>query len=333
MNFIQKNYTKYVSWVIVFFISMVMLKLLFWLHVYNTNALCSAAKGVVLGQPHWLAYQNRLLGPYTVEFISQLLPLNYCAALNLFNLITLIIEYFVLYLSLLKYSKYNYSLSITYVIYFSFMLLGIQHYWSYTWDAIDVIIFTLFAYFIFSKKSIGYFIILFLIEILNRESALFIALFIIIDAFSVNTSLRTIKTIAVDKVKVIVGLLLLISGMIYTKFIRELLFVKSSLKGVGADLEHQITGNHFKLPINIEQFLLNFTNMNFINSVFIIFMLLYLYLNFKKFDVVQIKALILFIGLLVSIIMFGVINETRMFTILLPFLIFFHLSLREEYKV
>ncbi len=39
-------------------------------HAENLSEWFAAARGVVIGQPHWRAYQNRLLGPYLIELLT-----------------------------------------------------------------------------------------------------------------------------------------------------------------------------------------------------------------------------------------------------------------------
>lgn len=330
MKYNSSKYEKYYYWIIVFFISIVVSKIMLGLHSHNFASLCAVEEGVTTGKPHWIAYQNRILGPYLVEGISYVGNFSYCKALKVFNIIMILMEYFVLYFLLLKFSKDSYSLSLTYLVYFSLMLLGIQHYWSYTWDYIDIIVFTVFTFFIFTNKPTKYFVLLFLIEILNRESALFIALFLIIDSFHYNLPIRNFGVSLQNRTKLLIGSFLLIIGIIYIKFIREFLFIESMMKNVGTDASHRLIGNHIQLINNLKVFFINFTNINFINSIFIMSILIYLLANIKRFNEVQLKALILFMSLLSSIFLLGLINETRMFTIILPFLIFFHLSIKEK---
>jgi hypothetical protein len=210
------------------------------------------------------------------------------------------------------------------------MWLGIQHYWSYPWDYIDLGVFTLFAFFIFTRKPTIFFIALFLLEIINRESALFIPLFLVIDAFHIELSSKNIRLSVCHKSKLLIGMLLITLGILYTKFIRHFLFIESSIKAIADDSSHQLLGNHFLLKDNVRAFFHNFLTKDFVVSVFIVLMVLFLLGNVKKFSEVQLKALVLFMSLLISIFLFGLINETRMLTVLLPFLLFFHISFKRE---
>lgn len=330
MKYLLLRYEKYGYWFIVFYISIIVYKIMTGLHAHNFNSLCDASRGVLIGRPHWLAFQNRLLGPFLVDLISQIGNIGYCQSLTYFNKIMVITEYIILYFVLIKYTRNLYNIALTYVVYFSIMLLGIQHYWSYSWDYIEIIIFTLFSYFIFTEKSSIYFVVLFFVSILNRESALFIALFLIIDSFHIKLPITKYQFSIYSIKKFLIGLLLLVIGIIYIKFIRSFLFIESMIEGVGADSAHQTIGNHFIPLINAKTFMVNFTDSNFYISIFITFIILILFLHIKTFNEVQLKAFVLFMCLFSSIFLFAYVNETRLYAYLLPFLLFFHLSLKEE---
>ena len=63
--------------IIVFFIAVLAYKILMNIHWKNANTLIDAAKGVTKGTPHWIAYQNRLLGPYSILSISKLTGISF----------------------------------------------------------------------------------------------------------------------------------------------------------------------------------------------------------------------------------------------------------------
>jgi len=325
------KYEKYYYWLILFFIAFVVDKIMVGFHAHDFIICCNETQTVISGTPKWIAFQSRLMGPYFVEYMSYIGGISYCAALKIFFSTMLIVEYFVLYYVLLKYTKNSYNLSLTYVVFFSLLLLGIQGQARLAWDAIDIIVFTLFAYFIFTKKSTIYFVILFLFAITNRESALFIALYIIIDSLSLKLPLKFSEISVNNMKKLLIGVFLIIIGIVYMKLTRDYLFVESFFGSIGTDDRHRVFGNHVKIPSNVISFFKNFTNMNFINSLFGILTIFYIFINFKKFNESNIKALLIFIFLFSSIFIFGYANQTRMYTVIVPFLIFFHLSLKNKF--
>lgn len=334
LNFYFYKYKFIIYLFFTLFLSLVVFKILNLIHAPNINDLSSAAYGVIIGKPHWRAYSNRLLGPYIVYFISEF-GFTFNKSLKIFNLLMIFIQNLSLYFMLLSQTKKSYELSFKYIIFFSFILIGMQHYWSYTWDYIDIIVFTFFVWAIFEKRSTLFFIILFFIEIINRESALFIALYLIIDSYRFNFNhLRNIQNVSLllsDKMKFKTGILLLVIGSIYTKIIRDYLFIESLIPGIGNDLAHKYLGNHFYLLSNLKHiFIWNITSLEIINSIFIFGVIIFFLINLPKFKELHLKAFILFICILCSIFIFGAINETRNFIILIPFLIFFHLDFYEK---
>ena len=97
-----------------------------------------------------------------------------------------------------------------------------QHYCFYPWDSIDLIIFTLFSYWIIKEKHIIYFILLFFISILNRETALFLPLYLIISSLTLEKKIPYLYCLNFKNL--CIGLTLFFSGIIYIKFVRHILF-------------------------------------------------------------------------------------------------------------
>ena len=161
--------------------------------------------------------------------------------------------------------------SLVWIMLYSFAFILVQHYWFYTWDSIDAIIFTLFAWGIFKTKSVYYFIALFFVALLNRESALFIALYIAIDAFNFKSA-KNFYFVSLKKL--LVGTFLILLGLVYTKAIRHYLFV--SKPDGQPDTSHELIGNHIYLSQNLYNlFFYNAYSTDIINSVFIITSVLY----------------------------------------------------------
>jgi len=343
---LRENKDPIVFFGIVFFISLVVFQVTNF-RIEHWNKLPDAAYGIITGKPHWRAYSNRLLGPYTIYLISQL-GFSFETALVIFNFLMIWAQNTILYSLLLKTTKNAFGVSLRYIIYFSFFFIVLQDYYSYPWDYIDSVIFTIFAWGILRRKPATYFVILFLVELLNREIALFISLYLIIDALKINHAIsktrtyqeapvkRPIRSLVerltiTDRRKLSVGVLLSLAGAFYTKSIRDLLFIESSLDNVGADISNKLIGNHLHLVVNIKDlFFYNLTSLNFINSIFVFGVIAYLLLSLPRFDEAHRKAFIIVVMILISILVFGLINETRMFIILIPFLLFFHLELRDS---
>jgi hypothetical protein len=325
MNLLQTNTNvkRLFYFFTLLFISLCVYKVIAQIYSPYWQDLSDTASGVLTGHPLWIAYQNRLLGPYLVHLISAI-GISNVSAIKLFTLLSITIQNLVLY-GLLTKSGVSYNRLLSYIIFYSFIFICIQDYGFYTWDSIDAILFTFFAWGIFQGKSTTYFIFLFLVAIINRESALFISLYLIIDSFQIHN----VKIHFSSKSKLAIGSLLTIGGIIYTKLIRDYLFI-SRPNGL-LDTANARTGNQIHFLKNIlDIFFNNLTSINILNSIFIIGSVIYLVYFIKYYTDRQIKAFAMFIILIVNIMIFGGINETRMYIILIPFLIFFQIGFGES---
>lgn len=323
----KKAFNEYFYSFSIVFVSLITFRVLLQMHAPHFEALSQAAYGVIEGKPHWIAYQNRLLGPIVVFLISKISFLTYSQSLKLFIFLTIYIENIVLFKLLVKMNT-TYRRSFLWVVFFSATFVGFQDAsWFYAWDSIDLIIFTICSWGIIQSQSMYLFTALFFVGILNRESALFISLYIILDSFYFN--LKEFRILFVDKVKFATGTFLSFFGIIYTKLIRDYLFV-SRTNGLD-DKPNAVLGNHVYLKQNLlDLFLNNIINiksLRIINSLFILSLISYLIYSFRAWTDAQIKAILIFLVIMTNILVFGLINETRLYFVLFPFLIFFKISI------
>tara|TARA_Y100000589_G_scaffold322195_1_gene354730 strand:- start:435 stop:1490 length:1056 start_codon:yes stop_codon:yes gene_type:complete len=325
VDFIKTLFSKngITPYLIVTFISICTFKMLMIRHWPHIDLLTSAALGVTEGKPHWLAYQNRLLGPYSILGLSNLIGISFKTAWTIFHAITIQI-FCILCFWIFKREGLRISYAINYLIVFLFAFLSLQFNWFFPWDTIDLILFTCFAYGIAKSFPIPYFLAIFVIGIFNRESALLIAIYLMLDAFTLvkgNFSIQFTKPKSF-----LTGISILPIGIIYTKYIRELLFI-SKPDGL-PDIKHELIGNHIYFLRNLKElFFYNFTNINFLVSIFLIVSFGYFLGNFLRMNDCQLKLLIMSLIIFLNIIIFGILNETRMYFIILPFFLFLWMSM------
>ena len=313
--------------ILVIFIAVFAYKILMNIHLENANTLIDVAKGVTKRTPDWIAYQNRLLGPYSILSISKLTGISFRSAWAYFNAITLQI-FCIMFFWILRYEGIQLKKAIGYLIFFLFSFLILQDYFFYAWDSIDLIIFTCFAYFILKSFSKSYFLFIFLLGILNRESALFIPIYLIIDGFQFPKGLFSLRLVKTQSF--LMGITMIIGGMMYTKIIRDFLFISKS-DGM-PDVNHLI-GNHIYLIQNLQNlFFFNLTNGYIYVTIFLIFSFGYFFFKSLIMRDVEIKLLIMSFIIFLNILIFGLINETRMHFILLPFFFFLWLSLNKKIR-
>ena len=320
--------SELIAYLLVSFIAVCTYKILMTTHMPNIDALTSAAKGVTEGRPHWLAFQNRLLGPYAVLAISTL-GLTFKTAWAIYNAVTLQL-FCVLFFWILRREGLTHKDAFTNLIYILFAFLALQHYWFYTWDSIDIIIFTAFAYGILKSLPTRFFFALFVIGIFNRESALFIAAYIALNSFTFSQGNIVPK---LTKIKnLLLGSALALLGALYTKTIRHALFVSKLRDGL-PDSEHVLIGNHVYFFSNLKNlFFQNFTDRNFFISIFILFTVYYFASRYRRMHDNQIKLFLVSMVMLLNILVFGLVNESRMHFILLPFFFLLWFSLTNQFR-
>ena len=331
---LQGKVINAVIFVLLCIVSLVTNEQLIAIHERHIDLLANVAHGVIERQPAWIAYQNRLLGPAAVLLISKV-GITFTHALKIFYVVMIIVENFLLYY-LLKKSGSSRVTSLAWVIAYSLLFVLFQDVnWYYTWDSFDAIIFTLFAYLVLWNKSFPLLVCLFFVALLNRESALFIALFFVIDSIDFIATEISAKKIIIrleSTRKFVIGCMLFFLGAAYTKIIRSYLFI--SLPGGLNDAGHQTLGNHIYWGKNMyDLFFGNLGSGAIPNSFFVIGSLLFVGYIYKICNTSQKKAIVIYGVIVFNILIFGVMNETRMLIILFPILIFLIASIASSPKL
>ncbi len=193
----------------------------------NLPAEVDAAAGVLTGHPYWKAYQNRLLGPAAVGWTAHLTGwppggvyqgfcfLLLCAANAVGGF-------------LFRCSHGPPGTAWGYVVAYAGLFVAFQDpEWLYLWDYIDLVTMLLFAWaVIMGGWTAWQFVGLFLVELANRESAQFIALWLVLDSLGpVGASSTHRLNRWVNLPRLGLGLGLGIAGTGWTHFIRDALCV------------------------------------------------------------------------------------------------------------
>ncbi len=310
-----------------FCISIIVYKIFLDIHKDHIVFLSEVSYNVIICKPHWIAFQNRLLGPYCIDLISKL-GFSHLEVFQSLTFLLIIVQNF-LFFSLIKRIGLSNEKSLLWITIYSIFFLFIQGKHFYIWDSIDGIIFTVFSFGIITKKPMSFFIYLFFVGILNRETAIFISFYIVIDSFYFNCGNKNKPIKLNSKLKMITGCILMVFGIVYTKFIRDFLFISTNTGS--DDSSHQLIGNHIYIVENIRNIIVNnLTNMNILNSVFLIGTTWYLILFVRTYSDTQIKLFLIFIVIIGNIFIFGLINETRMFLLLIFPFIFLNISIHEK---
>lgn len=283
-------------------------------------------KLLVEGGSKYKVWTNRLLGPYLIRGCSDIsgLPWHSCfLLLAVISLVGLNCLVFILSCRLLQDSR----MAFFYTAAFMGVFILLQHYYIYIWDWLDLLIFTLFVYGALRQKALGFFVLLFFIELLNREAALFIALYIILLAFDFrHFRLHSPRL-------VLTGSALAFIGIGFIKTSRDLLF-----KGDLSNQEYYIGmvgefGNEIHLWPNIKflattpYYLITSFGpaFNIVLTVFVVAITLFFIRAMMRGDSSERRLAAVGLAIEGSIMAFGLVMETRMWLVLLPFVLFIHL--------
>jgi hypothetical protein len=295
------------------------------------GASIAAAKGVVAGMPHWLVYQNRVLGPWIVEFLSRLTG-NFEQAYVLFVIAAAAAAGWLV----LETVRQRYGSAPGWGALFLFHVLFaalLNPPWLYAWDHCGLIIFILFVRFAMDGKDYRWFVGLFAVAAFNRESALYIALWMILDPL-VKAAL---DRMAPRWPMLISGILCMEAGIILIRYLREFLLVREigpemfNMPDLANKPVHmKWTENLAFLHSTLTRFSLTF---EILIPIFLIAVAM-LAVGLALRDPRRYLALsAVHLALVASIMLVGVLQETRVMLELVPFLCIGIWAVREEFPL
>lgn len=268
--------------------------------------------------PDWRAFQNRILGPVIIGTVSAL-GLDFFHAHMLVQFGFWIATCLAIYVLLTRLGRSPQQAALM-VAFFALGCMFLQHRRALIWDNIDLLVMTFLLYLILVQARLGYFIALFAFAILNRESALFIALFVMIDAF--DLSRFSLRPVIRNWQKLWSGAAMMLVGLVYVKLSRSLLFIETA--GGHQDEQHRLLGNHIHLINNLRAvFKDNWFNAQIAHTLPIVLWVLFLLVSFPTDSETRRKVTLLTLAVLANIMLFGGFNETRILLPMLPLMIFY----------
>ncbi len=295
------------------------------IHTPNIADLADVARGVVDGTPRSIAFQNRLLGPWSVMALTEL-GWSFETALRRFHFVALAVWCCVL-MQQFALRGISVAQSVGLLTTTSFCFLVLQFYWYHTWDIVDLIVFSLFADGILRSRSTTYFLLLFLFGIANRESALFIPLYLSLRGFEFGSG-RWLPGL-VSTPRVVTGALLVLLGAAAILVVRQLLF-RHVTPGMD-EVANDVLGNEIHLTNNLTNLVVtNLRSVNFIYTLFVLGPLVYFGVRFAQLADPRAKCFVMCLALVANIMVFGIVVETRMLFVLLPMYLFLWLDLHQR---
>lgn len=321
-------------WLALIILTALEIRQLILIHQIDFDSIVSAAQGVVTGTPHWRAYQNRLLGPWLVQGVSLLTGQGYAHGYQLVTSFLLLAANFLCFALFTRLTgRPQAGLVYTGAGILGFLLLQ-DSIWLYLWDYWDYLVFLVFVYGAYRRRGLAYFVPLFLVELLNREAAMFISVWLVLDAFSLPGEFPGLKGARLtDRSKLLAGAALTAAGIAWTGYIRDRLFRYSSLPGVGYDLEHK-HGNFLTLSVNGDQFRQVLTQpsplLDIVSYVLIPLAVGTLWLCRHRLSGQAAKLSWLFLLILAAILITALVRETRVFLSTIPFLLILHFAISQS---
>jgi hypothetical protein len=329
-------------------------QIFYQIHTVAGKELIEVSRGVLDRHPPWRAFQARLLGPLSfagfeaaMEWIRTTSPAVYSvferifslpdtrdlAILNGFVAGMVVAKDFLCFVLLLRYTG-SLVKAAGGTILGGILFVLVSNHWLYMWDLFELIFFCYLAYVIFGEKKLtaGFFLV-YILALTNRESAGFFGVWLLCYAAA-----RRLVGDRTPWAEAGLGIVLIVVTVLYVMVLRQALLVESTLgHEVGSawgsspihtdnGAIHQALGNHLLILENGVTFLKNLVSTHFYVNVYVVALALHAGIlarvGMRRRDsrLVAIGAFNLI--LLVSILNFAALNETRLFLICVPFLVF-----------
>jgi hypothetical protein len=290
---------------------------------------------LLAGTPHWRGFQNRLLGPLIqqgIEYTGRILGLWHSpsAAYDVYVFVALTgVAFCFALVGRARFSGTSERIAYSLVLLLCYVLTQDRR-WFYPWDPLDVMVFSVLYILILKRRPVLDYWILFAVALANRETAIAIGLWLVIDSVTLRDGAAMAKGLArfhISAAKAASGLAMMVSCEIIVSFIRTSLFKHNyDLHHVGVTV-HDNTGNLWAVPLNIHTLStsLFFTSIFYL-PVFLFIVLsvaiyVYRFANFRKIDLYDLKILLLGVSLLASFVVFSLIDEIRALNFAIPFII------------
>lgn len=324
----------WLSFALVGLVSLLIFWILHWVHADREPYIVMFSETVTQGQAFWRAFSNRLLAPYTIEAIS-LLGMSYSQAHHVFVFLLTLAQNLLIFALIFSLSGRRLGTAWRYFLVYIALFLLVQDKESFSWDYFDLLFFTLFSWMVFSGQPWRYFLLLFPLALLNRESALFMAVYLLLDGVQIVWIGSRIQVHKRSMVHMVLGGVFMVGGLLFVEWLRGVNFVTSFYSVNGLDLSHRWFGNHFQLLTNIKDLVWdNFQSLDILNTMLFLGFALYplWWFHNAKEPVSErhLRFLITYYSVMLGVLVFGLVNESRLYLILIPMLLFYDLAMRQQ---
>jgi hypothetical protein len=306
------------------FFALVQVRLIHMLFLDQYEASVDASMAVLTGHPLWRVFQSRLLGPILIAAIEQIVH-SPRYAYALFSIAALAIAGFIAWRLGRRIggdARAGFLALLIFELGFACLLSSP---WLYAWDYLGVIVFLLWVDFVFAGRPWPWFVALFAVAIFNRESALFIALWMVIDPLArwVLGRARVTAHRRLDWPLLVAGLACFAAGTALVEFLRNALLIEERGPIVyPAEAAYAGAQAHWRLADNLHSIARAMTSFEYYLGFVVVFFLLILIglmVRLAWLDPERWSGLALtYLALLASLIVFGVVFETRIYVEFIP---------------
>lgn len=312
-------------------------RLLQFINLDSLSHVIEIKQGIVAGEPLWTVLQSRLLGPYLSWAVDTYTGLSAAQTELALRLLLGGLKNLVLWIALYACWR-NLTLSWLGTLAGITAFLCLQHHtYLYLWDYVDIIVFTLFCLGMLKQFGICYFSLLFLVALCNRESGLFVALGFAMSAFQANSwsALLRFKFRLTAPVRLVMGILGIAIGIATVISLRAWLGIDlaDTAQPLSGDINYNHTA-HLTVWRNIQDvFIHNLTQWSPNFNIAITLLMLGIpaligYCGHKLPE--QFPLIGTFTAIYAGLWAFATVNESRVFLILIPFVIFLSLAIQHH---
>jgi hypothetical protein len=188
----------------------------------HIDVLGQTAGRILSGTPHAAAFQNRLLAPVAQSLIEHGtgLPTNYAFLAVIFASVILLNAVWIWWIARAASAPKRW---LAYFAFSAVWVLLLDFYNFHTWDVIDLVVFSLLGFAIVEGWALRYLVVLFLIAIFNRESAILVGLWLLLSAWRAPG--------VVEARRLFVGTSMVATGIAVMIALRKLLLVEATAMG------------------------------------------------------------------------------------------------------
>jgi hypothetical protein len=328
MRYLTESKSNILGIILAFFSSVVLFRLVLYM-AFPYDLSVQTSLGITTGHPVWRTFQSRVLGPYIVKALT-FGSLDYRHAHILFQIVSVAIAAFLCWRLGKKYGGSDQSALLALTLFVTCFASLLSPSWPllYSWDFIDIIVFILFIDFVLSRKGLHWFIGLFAIAIWNRDSAVFIALWLILDSLVRFFYQRHYKlpSAALDWRRILAGVICIVLGLLSLELLKRNLFIEETGPQLDPDVAFRFSGNSYNIVLRLNLFLLKGSLTDNFGGWFTVPVFLAIVATLGaclvRLDPQRYLALYLVeLSFILALFVFGVFFEWRIYLPLIPFVV------------